>query len=65
MHIVDKVVQRVKESKIFPMSISNKDLPIIEESFYVIKTLEAMGYEVDTFVNSDNKTYGITVHEKA
>lgn len=42
-----------------PLIITNKDLPIIEESAYIIDALEEAGYKVNTFVTSAG--YGIEV----
>lgn len=47
------------ENETKPLIITNKDLPIIEESAYIINALEEAGYEVNTFVTGSG--YGIEV----
>lgn len=61
-NITNMVVNVVKASKEFPVIVTNKDLPIIEEAAYVIRTLEDLGYKVETFTDGDK--HGIKVFNK-
>lgn len=61
-NITQTIVNIVKSSKEFPFIVTNKDLPIIEESAYVIEAIEKLGYKVETF--TDNDKYGIKVSKK-
>lgn len=58
-NITNMVVNVVESSKEFPVVITNNDVPLIEEASYIIRTLEDLGYKVETFV--EGKTYGIKV----
>lgn len=42
-----------------PFIITNKQLPVIEESAYIIEALENAGYKVKTFTSGDS--HGIKI----
>lgn len=57
--MVLNLVKKHFQDETSPLTITNKELPLIEESAYVIAALEEAGYKVKTF-KSDDK-YGIEV----
>lgn len=61
MNLTEKVLNIVENSQKFPVVISNKDLPLIQESAIICQILESEGYKVDTFVDYANQTFGIRI----
>lgn len=60
-NMTQTILNIVKDAKSFPVVITNKDIPLIEESAHIIKQLEDNGYMCTTFSNGD--TYGIKVFD--
>lgn len=56
--VLNLTKKHFEDSKV-PFIITNKELPLIEESAYIIAALEEVGYKVKTFKNDDK--YGIEV----
>lgn len=63
MNLVDTIVNKVQKSQYFPVTISNKDFPLIQESAIIAQTLETKGYRVETFADVSNGTYGFKVYQ--
>lgn len=63
MNLTEKVLNIIENSKKFPVVITNKDLPLIEESANICQVLESEGYKVETFVKFESGTYGIKVNK--
>jgi hypothetical protein len=62
MGIALKYINRILDhSKEWPVVITNKDVPLIQESSLIVETLESEGYKVDTFVDLPNETYGLRI----
>lgn len=64
MNLTEKVLNLVNQANEFPVVITNREVPIIEESALIIQALEGEGYQVETFVDIPNQTYGIKVTER-
>jgi hypothetical protein len=63
MNLTAEILAKVRNSKKFPMFITSKEYPLIQESAYIIQALEGDGYKVDTYVDTDKEIYGIRVDE--
>lgn len=59
---MESIRSKIDEAKRFPVIITNKDCPIIQESALIIQQLEDEGYMCVTFTKDD--TYGIRVYDK-
>lgn len=64
MNITAKVLDKVKNAVSFPVTVTNHDYPIIQESALIVEYLEAEGYKVETFVDSRKNMYGFKVFNK-
>ena len=53
------LAKTAEEKGQLPLVITNKELPIITESAYIIEALENGGYKVEAFTTKDG--YGIKV----
>lgn len=62
MNIMESIRSKIEQAERFPVIISNKDCPLIQESALIIQQLEDEGYMCVTF--SDKDTYGIRVYDK-
>lgn len=63
MNITASILDKVKNSKSFPVVVTNNDYPIIQESSLIVEYLEAEGYKVETFVDSRQNTYGFRINK--
>lgn len=61
MNVTASILDKVKNSKVFPMTVTSEDYPIIEESAIIVEALEGDGYKVETFVDWKNATYGLRI----
>lgn len=63
MNVTEKVLKLVKETKSFPMVITNRDFNLIEESSLICQSLENDGYQIETFTDLPNKVYGLRINK--
>lgn len=64
MNITASILKKVKDSKSFPVIVTNEDFPIIQESSLIVQALEGDGYKVESFVDLKNSTYGFKIDER-
>lgn len=63
MNIIASILNKVKTAKDFPVIVTNKDYPIIQESALIVQHLEGEGYKVETFADWKNETYGLRINK--
>lgn len=56
-----KLALKAKETDTLPLTVTNQDFSLIEESALIIQALENEGFVVETFADRNSKTYGIVV----
>ncbi len=63
MNTVETIVDKVQKAEYFPVTISNKEFSLIQESAIIAQALEAKGYKVETFADFSDSSYGFKVYQ--